>query len=255
MKKQSDSIKVTGMILGGVLLLTLIGVLVYLQTNPSQTVNVSGTSEVDVMPDLMTFYLGVETTSDSSAEANSENEEIVDDVITELVKLGFERDEITTESFNIYPEYDWSDGDREFIGYTATHRLKVELSEDEFDMAGDVIDVSVDAGALVSYINFELSLEKQKEYKMQVLEEATADARAKAEGIATGLGRNLGRVVSVSSTDFGYSPWNLYSRSYDEGEMGGSDGAQEAKTAVSSVSIQPGEQTVTGYVSVVYALR
>ncbi len=113
-------------------------------------------------------------------------------------------------------------------------------------MAGEVIDAGVDKGAKVSYINFELSIAEQNKYKAQALELATQDAKTKAEAIASGLGKKLGKVVSVSSSDWGYSPWSLYRADVM------TESAEEAKSAVTD--IQPGEQSVTASVSVVYKI-
>ena len=250
MKKQSEKVKITGMVLVVVLVLALVVGAVYMGRNPSQTVSVSGNAEVKVMPDLVSVYFNVESLADTAKEAKDANTEIVDEVVVELMRMGVGRKDIVTSNYNIYPEYEWKNDERELVGYKAMHTLKVELSEETFDKAGDVVDAGVDAGALVSYINFELSSGKQNEYKAQAIEQATFDARAKAEGIAEGLGRDLGRIVSVSTSDFGYAPWRLYAA--DESSFSG--GADLAKEAVESINIQPGEQTVVGRVSVLYAL-
>jgi hypothetical protein len=242
-----NSVKVTAMILGTIVILALIGVAVYFQIKPSQTVNVQGLAEVKAVPDKVAIYFSVITEGETSKEANDKNAEIVDNAITELVKLGFERKEITTENFNIYPKYSWSNRKQEIIGYQASHTLKVEFSSDKTDKIGDAIDAGVNAGAGISYINFELSLDKQNEYKKTALEQATLDARSKAEGIASGLGKNVGRVVSISSSDFGYYPWRLYEAAGVEGDIAM---AKEATT-----NIQPGEQTISAQVVVVYALK
>ncbi len=247
MKNQSPSVKITAMILAVIVFIFLISLFVYFRANPSQTVDVTGNSQIKVLPDELGIYFNVQTLADTAKEANNENSRIIDNTIAELMKMGIERKDITTQNYNVYPEYDYGEDGRELIGYRATHQLKIELEEKDFDLAGSVIDAGVDAGALISYINFELSFEKQNEYKNKALEEATLNARSKAEGIASGLGRDLGRIVSVSTSDFGYNPWLVYA------SRGVMEDVALAKEEVAN--IQPGEQTVTGTVSVVYALK
>lgn len=237
-----NSIKITLIILIGVFLLALLGIGVYFRANPSDTLKSSGVAEVKVVPDILSVYFSVETNGSTAKEAKDENSEIIDGVITELVKLGLERKEINTESFNVYPDYSWEDGERIEKGYKASHRLKVSLENQ--DKIGDVIDAGVDAGAGISYINFELSQGLQNTNKREALRLATLDAKSKAEGIASGLDNKVGRVVSVSSQDFYYNPWRLY-----ESTVGASK--KDAKQAV----IQPGERTVQGRVEVVYKLK
>ena len=205
----SNSVKITAMVLITVVALALFATLIYFWVKPSQTVSVSGMSSVKAMPDLLTVYLDIETKGEDAKEAKDSNAEIVDAVTTSLVRLGLERKEITTNSFNVYPEYDWTGNERKITGYTASYVLKVQLVEGKMSKAGDVIDAGVDNGAGISYINFELSQELQNQYKKEALEKATQDARSKAEGIASGLGKEVGRVVSISSSDFGYYPWRM----------------------------------------------
>ncbi len=245
--KMDNSVKITLIIVSAIILLVLIGLLVYFQMKPSQTVNVDGLAEIKAVPDKVAIYFNVLTEGKTSKEANDKNAEIVDNAITELIKQGFERKEITTENFNIYPQYSWSGGKQQIIGYQATHTLKVEFSTDKTDKIGGAIDAGVNAGAGISYINFELSLAKQNEYKKQALEQATLDAKSKVEGIASGLGKKAGRLVSISSSDFGYYPWRLYGV---EDAVGSAEMAKEAAT-----NIQPGEETISARVNVVYALR
>ena len=245
--KIEQGVQITLIIVSAVILLVLIGIIIYFQIKPSQTVNVDGLAEIKAVPDKVAIYFNVMTEGKTSKEANNKNAEIINNAITELVKLGFERKEITTENFNIYPQYDYRNGKSEIIGYQATHTLKVEFSTEKTEKIGQAIDAGVDAGAGISYINFELSLDKQNEYKKLALEQATKDARAKAEGIASGLGKSVGRVVSIASSDFGYYPWPIYRSESGVGMV------EEAKAA--TTNIQPGEQTISARVSVVYALK
>lgn len=240
------SIQVTLIIAATILIVAIIGYLAFTQVIPNtNTIQANGIAEIKAMPDIVAIYLNIETNGTTAAEAKDKNAQIEDAVMTELVKLGLERKDIATQNYNIYEDYTWTDEGRQFLGYKATHTLRIELKSGKTDLAGDVIDSGVDAGATVNYINFELSLEKQNEYKAQALTQATQDARIKAAAIAVGLDKKLGKLVSVSTMDFGYSPWMLY-----EGGMRAT--ASEAKQAVTS--IQPGEQTISASVSVTYKI-
>ncbi len=242
----SDSVKVTWIIAGLIVVLAAVALIVFLSLRPGTTVTTSGNSVVKADPDLVTVYFNVETNGSTAKEAKDKNSEIVDNTITELLKKSIERKDIVTENFNIYPEYDWSNRKQEIIGYRATHSIKVQLSSTKMEKAGDVIDAGVDTGALISYINFELSQAKQNELKAEALKLATQDARIKAESMASGLGKNIGSVVSIVDSSFGYNPWPIYRNDMM------AVGASEAKSAVTN--IQPGQQEVNAQVSVTYKL-
>ena len=249
--KMEKSVAITLIIVLGIVFVAFLGFLVFINLNPSitNTVSVNGQSSIDVTPDLVTVYFNVETKADTAQEAKDKNAEIVDSVITELIKERFERKQIETQNFNIYPNYDWNNGNQKITGYTATHSLKVELSTEDADKIGDVIDAGVDAGANINYINFELSQEKQNQYKAEAVKLASEDARIKAEAIAEGLNKKLGALVSVSDNSFDYYPWPIYQARADSGIAI----AEEAKVA--TTNIQPGEQTISAQVTAIFKLR
>ncbi len=241
------SVQITLIIVGAFVVLALIGISLFLGIVPTNTVTGNGEATVEVVPDLVVLYFNVETKADTASETKDENAEIVEEIITALLKERFDRDEIVTQSFSVNPEYDWSNKNREIIGYVAMHRLKVELSTEEVEKIGETIDAAVDAGASISYINFELSQELQNEYKAEALKLAAEDAKIKAESIAEGLDKRLGRIVSTKDSSFNYYPWRLYE------VAGGMPSVEDAKQA--TTDIQPGEQEITARVSVIYKLR
>lgn len=245
----SDSVRITSMILGVILVIAAIGVIFYLRMNPGLTASVQGSSTVKVMPDIVGTYFVIETKADTATQANSLNSEVKQkmvDALEDIAGLGFEKKDLTTVSSSVTEYCQWTRNGEDCDGYVAYHYLRLELEEDKMDFAGAVIDAGVNAGASLQYINFELSSEKQNEYQAKALEEATKDAKSKAEGIAAGLDKRVGRVVSLTTgSNGGYYPWRAY-------DVMASESVAQVKEAVTN--IQPGEQEVYGSVSVVYAL-
>ena len=240
------SVQITAIIVGAIVLLALIGIFVFYDLKGS-TITTTGTAEIKAVPDLITIYFNVQTTNLTAKDAKDANSEIVDNIITVLVKEGFERKDITTENYNIYPDYTWENNKQNFIGYKATQTLKVQLSAENKDKAGEVIDAGVDAGALLSYINFELTQESQNRYKAEALKLASEDAKLKAESIASGVGKTIGSLVSISDSTFDYNPWPIYMESAGVADIAA------AKTA--TTNIQPGEQTISAQVSAVFKIK
>ncbi|MBS3172354.1 SIMPL domain-containing protein [Candidatus Woesearchaeota archaeon] len=217
------------------------------QGNFENTISATGYSEMNVDPDRVVVYLNIETRDDSADDAKDENSRISEEVMTALRNLDINEEDIQTQNYQIYPEYDWSTNTQKIKGYVVTNSIKVELKD--FDLVGEVVDKSVDAGALVSYISFELSTAKMNEYETGVIEEATKDAKSKAESIASGLGKQLGEIVSVSASDYNYQPYYLYERMDSSGGVA----AEEAKDA--ATNINPSQLDVTATVNVVYKIK
>lgn len=229
MKKHTTSILIA-------IIIIVVGLLLYSNLKDTQTVEVIGNSQITVPPDQVLVYLQIQTKANTAEEAKNKNSEITNNVVSSLKTLGLTPE---TENYNIYPEYDYSRN--KITGYTATNYIKVKT--DDFNIVGKIIDSSVDAGALINYINFELSTEKSNEIKKDALAEASKDAKSKAEAIAQGLDKKLGSLVSISSSDYNYIPYPLFR-----------EGSSEDAKAV-AVDIQPRNLDVTATVKAVYKIR
>ncbi|MBU2562221.1 MAG: SIMPL domain-containing protein [Nanoarchaeota archaeon] len=251
MTNENTAIKITAMISGVILIIAIATLYVFNSAiHPEgNTINVEGIATVKAMPDLISVYFNIQTKGETTQEAKDANSEIFDDLVLELLSQGFERKDIVTENFNIYPDYEWKDGTRTENGFIATHSIRIEIDAEETDKLGSIIDAGADSGAGISYINFELSQELQNTYKAEAMKLAAQDARVKAEAVAEGFDKSVGKLVSTSVSDFGYYPWNVFSA---RTEGVGEDYAL-AKETVSS--IQPGDKEITSRINAVFKLN
>jgi uncharacterized protein YggE len=229
------------LIIAAIVVVCVLGGVYVFQNIGGATVTVTGNSEMKVAPDQAIVYLSIQTKNVSAEAAKNENAMIVDDVTTSLIKAGIEMKNIETENYNIYPNYNWTSGGQEIIGYTVSNNMKITTKD--FQNVGKIIDASVDNGALISYINFELSNAKNNEYKATILANATADARSKAMAIASGLGKKVGKIVSITTSDYNYSPYPLYRAETSTGS------AKDAAT-----NIQPRSLDISASVTVMYKI-
>lgn len=229
----------------------VVGILIvggYLAFNAGPVVSAQGQSSLEVQPDLVSVNINVETRNESAQAAQEANKEIADKLLFELIKLGFDKDELKFVNFNVYQDYDWSSGRQKLKGYVVSQQLVVKT--DGVSKVPSIVDAAITSGALVSYINFELSDEKQAEYKKQALEEASRDAREKAVAIAEGQGKRVGRLVSIVNQDFYYpGPIPVYAKAE------GTDmavAASEARKA--AINIAPQNLEISASISAQYKL-
>lgn len=247
-KKISNSVKITLIISVAVIILAVAGFYFFNEFFSGNTISVNGQGTEKVTPDLISIYFDVEAQGNSSSAAESANSVIVNKLKDAVVALGFKEDDLKTASFNIYPQYDTNG--KQIIGYTASESLSIELSVNDKDKIGSVIDAGTNAGAGISYINFELSPALEQQYKAQAIKIAAADALVKAGAIADGFNKKIGRLVSVSLDQFNYYPFRVY----DSTTSGsGVPSAETAKAAVQSIT--PSEQDVTASVTAIYKLN
>ncbi len=202
------------------------------------TVTSQGQSQIKVEPDLLGVYFSVEYKDASAEVAKNKLADTVSALKNSLLDVVDEK-EITTQSFSVQPNYIWNGRTQTQDGYIARQEITVKTTR--IDKAGRIVDKGVDAGALVNWINFELSQEKQNEAKAQALEQASLDAKTKAEATVKGLGKRLGGVVSINANDYQYYPYRLY-----ENGVSTTDAKQAA------VDINPQDLEVSASVSVVY---
>ena len=244
MKKIDNSIKITGMIIVAVFVVTLLVLGTFTASTERKMINTQGEATVTVMPDIVSINFAAETTEDTSKSSKDANVVITDAVIEALIAAGFEREEIETTNYNIYEDFQWKESGRESLGFKATHEISVEFGSDEYEEIGLLVDAGVDAGALLRSVRFSLSPELESEYKAEALKLAGADAKLKAKAMVSGVDGKLGKLVSVSESSFGYQPWLA------SGMMESS-----ARDIEQTTSIQIGEREVQGRISVTYEIR
>lgn len=246
MKKINNAIVITAIISTFIFVIAIIALTTFAPIS-KDVVTVDGTSTIKVEPNLITVYFTIETKGQTSVEAKDANTLIFNNLTNAITALGFAGNNLTTQSYNIYPNYYWNNGKQIQDGYIASHSLKIEFSTDQIDKLDGVLDAGINSGAGISSINFELTPEAQNDYKAQALELASKDAQAKADAIAKGFGKIRGELVSVKVSDFGYVPWNVYASA-------GTSSTDAVAAKESVANIQPSQQEITGRISATFRL-
>jgi uncharacterized protein YggE len=210
------------------------------------TINVRGESEFLTQPDKADLYIKIETQGKTAEDAQTENRDITNAVISSLKKNGVKADDIGTDRYYLNPQYDWERG-RKIIGYTQQHVLQIEVTD--LDKIGKLIDDAVAAGAnSVERIQFGLTLDKKYDVTKEALEIAGKEAKKKAESIAGAMGVKLGTLFSVSESGVSPSYPVRYMAEMDEAVM--AVGAAKAPTPIS-----PEDITVRAYINVAYEIK
>lgn len=251
MKKENNAIAITAIISGVILIVALVALFSFggnTSNYNEDSVTVQGIATIKAMPDLISVNFNIETKGQTSTEAKDANSKILNDLIDALMAQGFERKEIVTESFNVYQDYSWEGGVRKDKGFVASHYVTVEISSEDFEKLGAIVDAGVNAGSLVNSIDFKLSQTLQNKYKAEAMKLAASDAKIKAESVAIGFDQKVGKLLNVQVSDFGYYPWNAYSKAY---------GASQDVSMVREVAsnIQPGEKEITSTISATFKLK
>jgi uncharacterized protein YggE len=203
------------------------------QSQTGRTVTVNGNATIAVVPNRVTFSVGVETQSPSAGEAFRRNTDKVNAVIAALKQRGVKPQEIQTSSFSVTSR---DDEGKKLSGYRVTNQVTV--TRDDLGSVGDLLQLAIEKGANEAG-SLQFSSTEQRISELRGLELAFADARSKAVKLAELSSRELGEVVCVSES--GFSP---------------SYGMVEAITVTAEApSIETGVQNLTFRVGVVFELK
>jgi uncharacterized protein YggE len=171
---------------------------------PQNVVIVSGSGAVSMVPDLVSFNLGVETAGTNIRAIVDENNAKVAKILAALKARGVKPAELQTSQFQLEPY----EVEETFAGYRVSNQIGV--TREGIADAGELIGLAIDAGAN-EVRGPQFSIRNEKAVQDRCLGLAFADARGKALRLATLAERSLGKVLAV--TDGSSSPFEFNYRS------------------------------------------
>lgn len=178
--------------------------------NQEDAFTVTGEGEVVAQPDIAFVVVAVEKNGDSPQEAQSQINQVISQISQRLSALGIDVDEdVKTSSYNIFPNYDWSESTRRILNYQASSSLSIKVRD--INQINEVIDQSTAGGAnKISSISFDV------EDKEALLDEArqiaVEQAKRKAQQAAKNAGFRLGKIVNYSESSPGDYFLPIYGR-------------------------------------------
>jgi uncharacterized protein YggE len=174
------------------------------QPGAERGISVVGEGRITTSPDLARATFGVEIVDPSLNKALADAASQMERVVSRLVQLGVNRDDIRTVRFSVAPVYDnrppVPGGTPTSIlrGYRVSNAVSVTIRG--IDRVGVLIDEAVASGATrIEGIAFDTS--QLSQFKDQARELAMANARAKAEQLASLAGVGLGRPLLIEESD------------------------------------------------------
>lgn len=150
----------------------------------SRLMKISGDASLSVKPDTARVRLEVVTENELLTQAQQQNTMMMNQVIEALLKAGVPRENLQTAAYNIFPIYDYVDGQQEFRTYQVTNSLTVKIAN--INEVGKLIDIAVENG-VNRVSNIQLSIDNAERYYQQALSDALQNAISKAQTIAETL--------------------------------------------------------------------
>jgi uncharacterized protein YggE len=201
----------------------------------------SATGEARVTPDRAQIFIGVQTRAATAAQAGTDNARKTRAVIDAVKARGIPAEQIATSEYSVYPEYDQREQPRggpqtpRVIGYVVNNTVRIEVRR--LDQVGVIIDAALAAGAnMVNTIQFFAS--NADAARRSALAEAVSRARGDAEALAKAAGGSLGALLELNTQSPPIRP-----------VFGGERLMMRDAAAVVQTPIEPGQQTLTVWVS------
>jgi uncharacterized protein YggE len=183
------------------ILVMLVGILsacstIGAKSEMTRSINVSGTGEVYVVPDIAYVYVGTRSQAADVGTALSENNEQAQSIATVLSNLGLDPKDIQTTAFNVYPMQNYDqNGQPTDTQYVVENTVYVKVRD--LTKLGELLDAVVKGGAnQINGISFDI--QDRKAAETEARRQAIEDAKAKATEIASAAGVELGDLITIS---------------------------------------------------------
>jgi uncharacterized protein YggE len=207
---------------------------------PEHSLTISGTGMVKVVPDRVSFSVGVSTKAPNVSEAFRINSAKTHTVIDALKKAGVKDAEIQTTNFSIEQPFDQT-ARRPGTSFVVSNNVTV-IREDPAAVS-DLLQAAISAGAdQAGDLTFFVA--DPAAARDEALARAFADAHARAEKLAAAAKRALGAATSITTAPQFYGAGNVMQNSVAF-EVDGSGGP----------AIQTGVSRITETVTVVFELK
>lgn len=206
-----------------------------------RTVTVTGYGKMNGKNDIAMTTIGYTNTDKDVAKAQNDNKKIMDQVLSDLKKMGIEEKDLESD-YSIYPQYDYTQSGSQFKGYQVTNNIRVKIRD--LTKVPEVLGLAGKYGAnSVSGLSF--TMDDTQALKDQARVKALTDAKTKAQKLAQSLGMRLIEVVSYN--EYEGSVENPYPMANNFG-MGGADAKESIPTVAS------GSQDVVMNVNLTYKI-
>lgn len=217
-----------------------------LRDQAPDSVSVTGSGHVTVIPDRFSFNATVQTIAPTVEEAVNENNTKVAAVIAALKGAGARPEEIQTTNFAIYPQQDYSQQQQgklpKVIGYQVSNSIIV--TRKQIADAGKLLQAAIAAGVnQTSGLSFSVS--DPTRGRDEGMRAAFADARTKASLLAQAAGRTLGPAMTINEIGSSAPP---QPRPFAAGRV-------MAAQVAEPVPVESGSTELSFTVSVVFALK
>ena len=177
------------------LLALLFTVCTLVQAAPAErSVSVRAEGYVEAVPDMLEFSITVKSTKANLSNARADVDSVVATAVKQARSLGIAGDDIDSSSLHTYPEYEWRQQQRYYLGESVVRTVVFKLRDlDNYPkLAQQLSQLS-----LHQIGRPQLSHSNIDQLRLEALKAAIARGKIKAAVIAAEIAAQLGPVLNV----------------------------------------------------------
>lgn len=202
----------------------------------TRQVTVVGSGEVQGRPDTLSANVSIEATAPDVTAAMNQTSDRMQAVINALTNSGIDRNEIATTNVTLQPQYGGGDNPS-IIAYQASNSITVKIRN--LNNASQTLGLIGTTGGDATRINsVSYAIDDDSQLVKDARTRAFDDAKDRAEQYAQLAGLTLGKVISISESSGATPPTPT----------------PMPRAAMEAVPLEPGQQTVTFSVTVIWEL-
>lgn len=196
---------------------------------PSITIVAEG--YVEAVPDTLSFAITIKHTKASLNDARAASDREVKDAIKQARSLGVAKDDIDSSSMQAFPEYEWRQQQRHYLGESVVRRVEFKLRDLEQYPA---LAQRLSKLSPQQMGSPQMSHSNITELRLQALRVALAAGKVKAAAIAAEIDAELGKVISVSEVSHNRPQARMAMAESASADSGGGGGYNYGKRRISA---------------------
>ena len=167
-------------------------------TTKTDLFQATGAGSASAAPDEVTISFGVTKNASTVADAQSQTNTAIDNILENLKSLGVSDKDLKTTNYSINPNYTF-EGTQKISGYTVTQNIDLKIKD--IKNTNKAIDtITANGGNLVGQVQFGFDDKTKEKLEEQARKEAVGNAKQKAESLAKTAGIRLGKIINVTES-------------------------------------------------------
>jgi len=171
----------------------------------TRTVEVSGTAQVVVQPDIASFSIQVSEKAETTSEAQQKANQKMSVLLATLREANIQDRDLQTTMINLRPSYDYIDNKQVLAGQVASQTVSVTVRD--LNNIGSLID-SLGQVSSITLNSISFDKEDKSQAKSEARDLALANALAKAEQYASQVNMKTTTPITISEYSVASNPYN-----------------------------------------------